>query len=51
MKKHKHIVAFHIGHCEIRQGEKRDPSPCCGGVMELNYCPECGKKLPRKPRI
>jgi hypothetical protein len=47
---HDHIIAFHIGHSEIRVSEAAKDKDaltdtCCGGVMLLNYCPECGEKL------
>jgi hypothetical protein len=42
-----HVVAFHIGHTEIKQSEateERILDDCCGGVKLLKYCPECGHK-------
>ena len=46
-KKCDHIIAFHIGHAELRKSERgaRLKETCCGGVMMLKYCPECGTKL------
>ena len=50
MTKHKHIIAFHIGHGtytnrEYMDARRRDDLDCCGGTIELNYCPICGEKL------
>lgn len=47
LTKHKcdHIVAFHIGHCEIRKSEATKEilsDTCCGGIKRLNFCPDCG---------
>lgn len=48
-----HIIAFHIGHCEIKISEiknkddleKRLENTCCGGIKRLSFCPDCGLKL------
>lgn len=45
-----HVIAFHVGHSEIRVSQvKEDPDiikqTCCGGIMDLPYCPMCGEKL------
>jgi len=49
-----HIVAFHVGHEEIRRSELREKIRtecgekfdwCCGGALYLQFCPDCGEEL------
>ncbi len=42
------IVAFHIGHSYVnRSGSNKERiiETCCGGVILLKFCPECGKEI------
>ena len=50
-----HIVAFHIGHEEVRASELLETVKdeggehfnwCCGGALYLRFCPDCGHELP-----
>lgn len=48
MRKCDCIIAFHRGHSEIRKSiatKECLEDSCCGGVLELNYCPVCGVKI------
>ena len=47
VRKCNHILAFHIGHMEIRQSEATKETlldNCCGGILILRFCPDCGHK-------
>ncbi len=51
MKRHSCIVAFHIGHSTIKEREANIENicnTCCGGVMLLDHCPICGKRIENK---